>query len=163
QPAHTLGVDEDLSDPEAREERGGHSPTVLVEELDEVEVRADGHDQRRRLLVGDQHGDVLAGARRGHELVGQAERLQVLAARRATTRHGRSRKSVANWGRSSLPDSSSRSATMCSTVLCAKASSASPISLRRWSFSAWTVAGSWTSPRATTSPLRRISPPLITI
>ena len=83
QAAHALGVDEDLPQPQPREERRRHPAAVLVEELDEVELRADGDDQLRALLGGDQHRDVLARAGRGHELERQPEPLEVLAARRA--------------------------------------------------------------------------------
>jgi len=83
QAAHALGVDEDLAEAQAREERRGHAASVLVEELDEVELRADGDDQLRALLGGDEHRHVLARARRRHELEGQPERLEVVAARSA--------------------------------------------------------------------------------
>ena len=77
---------------------------------------------------------------------------------RTTTSVERSRKSVAKRGSSILPASSSRSSRMCSIVLCAKRSSASPISLRRASVSARTRSRPSTSPRASSSPLRSTSP-----
>ena len=204
--------------------RRGHAFAVAVEELDEVELRADRDDQPRALLGGDQHRDVLARARRGHELEGQAELLQALAAGGAAVGVGvhdqlgaaaqralaggvhvaddhvrrqarleqrvgaavdgddhrahvaderpqraqvalvarrrgrprsveRSRKSVAKARQlRSARSSSSRSSRMCSIVLWAKRSSASPISRRRASVSARTRRASSTSPRASSSP-----------
>ena len=78
---------------------------------------------------------------------------------RTTTSVERSRKSVAKRGSSIRPASSSRSSRMCSIVLWAKRSSASPISRRRASVSAQTRARSSTSPRASSSPPRSTSPP----
>ena len=64
--AHTLGVDQLTADLEPGQERRRHAAAALVQELDEVVVRADRDDHRRALLVGQQHRDVLAG-RRGRE------------------------------------------------------------------------------------------------
>ena len=72
EPAHALGVDDLLAEAQPRQERRRHAAAVLVEELDEVELRAHGDDQRRALLVGDQHRDVLARARRRQHLVRRA-------------------------------------------------------------------------------------------
>ena len=48
EPRDALRVDERLAHLEPRHERRGHPGAVALEELDEVEVRADGDDQRRR-------------------------------------------------------------------------------------------------------------------
>ena len=193
--------------------------------------RADGDDQTRALLGGDQHRDVLAGPGGGHEFVLQPELLaggggpgrgrRGRSARRARRRsagrpppaesmsptimsrrealleqrvraavdgddHGpqvaderaaaredragwptprtttsveRSRKSVWKRGSSIRPASSSRSSRMCSIVLCAKRSSASPISAAtRLGLARRRARGRARSPRASTSPRRRTSP-----
>ena len=83
QAAHALGIDEDLADAQAREERRGHAFAVAIEELDEVELRADRDDQPGALLGGDQQRDVLARAGRGNELEVQAQLLQAAATGRA--------------------------------------------------------------------------------
>ena len=57
----------DLADLQPRQERRGHPVAVALEELDQVEVRADRDDQVGALLVGEQHREVLADPGRGDE------------------------------------------------------------------------------------------------
>src|SRR5919205_254142 len=66
-----LRVDEDLADLEPCEECGRHAGAVALEELDQVEVRADRDDQLGALLVGKQEREVLADARHGDDLVAE--------------------------------------------------------------------------------------------
>ena len=81
--AHALGVDQRLADPQPGEEGRRHPGAVLVHELGQVEVRADGDDQLGAVLVREQHRHVLARAdRRGDDGV-EAEPLQALPARGA--------------------------------------------------------------------------------
>ena len=68
---------------QAGEERRGHAPPALVEELDHRRVRADRDDQRRARLVGEQERRVLAHALGDELVVLDAGREQVLAAGRA--------------------------------------------------------------------------------
>ena len=65
EPRDALRVDEDLPHLQPRDERRRHPRAVALEELDEVEVRADGDDQLGALLVGEQQRDVLADPGRG--------------------------------------------------------------------------------------------------
>ena len=51
-------------------------------------MRADGHDQLRASLVGEEERDVLAGARRSHLDVRDAQPLQAGTPRRAAVRVG---------------------------------------------------------------------------
>src|SRR3954452_10151905 len=83
EPAHPLGVHEDLPHAQPGQERRRHPRAVLVEELDEVEVRAHRHDELGALLGRHQHRDVLAGRRRRDDLVVEAQRVQPVAAGRA--------------------------------------------------------------------------------
>ena len=69
-------VHQDLSHAQADEERRGHPRATLVQELPEVPVRADGNDELRPLLVGEEERDVLARARRAHLDVRDPEPLQ---------------------------------------------------------------------------------------
>ena len=70
EPRHPLRVDEDLADSESGQEGGRHPGAVLVEELDQVEVGAHGDDQRRPLLEGKQHRNVLGWSRgRNHKVI----------------------------------------------------------------------------------------------
>ena len=91
-----------------------------------------------------------------------AQRAQVPAGGRTprtTTSDGRSRKSVSKRGSSILPDSSSRSSSMCSTVFCAKRSQRladlAPARVGR----ARTASGSWTCRAPRPRRRRRTSPP----
>src|SRR4051794_12951548 len=83
EPAHALGVDEDLPHAEPGQEGGRHPRAVLVEELDEVEVRANRDDELRALLGRHQHCHVLAGGGRRHHLVFEAQLVEAVAAGRA--------------------------------------------------------------------------------
>src|SRR5438093_7271181 len=49
-----LRIDEDLADLQTRDERRRHASAVAFQELDQVEVGADGNDQLRALLVRKQ-------------------------------------------------------------------------------------------------------------
>ncbi len=73
---------------------------------------------------------------------------------RTTTSAGRSRKRVSKSGSSSRPASRSRSSRMCSIVLAANDSIASPIRLRACSWARLTVSMSCTCPSASISPPR---------
>ena len=64
EPRHAFRVDEDLPHLQPRHERRRHPVAVALEELDQVEVRADGDDQLGALLVSEQQRDVLADAGR---------------------------------------------------------------------------------------------------
>src|SRR5699024_3297237 len=57
-----FGVDELRAHPQSGDEGRGHALAALVEELHDGVVGADGHDELGALVVGEQHGDVLAGA-----------------------------------------------------------------------------------------------------
>src|SRR5450759_3974651 len=59
--AHALGVHELGTDLEAHEEAGGHALASFVEVLDEVRVRAHGHDEVGAAFEREQQGEVLAG------------------------------------------------------------------------------------------------------
>ena len=76
EPAHALGVDQDGPHLQPHEEGGRHPRPALVEELHHRGVGADGHDQLGPLLVGEEHGHVLAGAGRLEGGVGQAQLLE---------------------------------------------------------------------------------------
>ena len=65
------------------EERRGHPRPTLVQELPEVPVRADGNDELRALLVGEEERDVFARARRAHLDVRDPEPLETGAPGRA--------------------------------------------------------------------------------
>ena len=91
EPADPLGVDQPLADPQPGEEGRGHAAALAVEELDQVEVGADGDDQRRPLLEGHQHRHVLAGAGGGDDRVRQPGIDQALAARARGRRDRRGR------------------------------------------------------------------------
>ena len=65
EPRHAFRVDEDLAHLQPRHERRRHAGSVALQELDQVEMRADGDDQLGSLLVREQERDVLGDARRG--------------------------------------------------------------------------------------------------
>ena len=75
-------------DPHAHEEGRRHALAALVEELDHRVVGADGDDQLGSVLVGQQHGDVLAGPGRLEALVGHAVLFEPVGARRPAARVG---------------------------------------------------------------------------
>ena len=76
EPAHPLGVHQDGPHLQPHEEGGRHPRPPLVEELHHGGVGADGHDQLGPLLVGEEHGHVLAGAGGLEGGVGQAQLLE---------------------------------------------------------------------------------------
>ena len=89
EPRHALRVDEDLPDLQPRHERRRHPRALALEELDQVQVGADGDDQLGALLVREQQREVLADPRRGDPLVGQAESLEPRGAGRVPVRRVR--------------------------------------------------------------------------
>src|SRR5207253_3834098 len=69
EPRDALRVDEDLPHLQPGQERRGHAGPAPLQELDHVEMRADGDDQLRALLVGEEERDVLADAERRNDQV----------------------------------------------------------------------------------------------
>src|SRR5712691_6701251 len=83
EPRDAFRVDEDLADLEPRDERRRHPASIPLEELDQVEVRSDRHDQLGALLEREQQREVLADARASDDLIAESELLRPLGARRA--------------------------------------------------------------------------------
>src|SRR5215217_1308133 len=63
-----LRVNQARSNLQARQEGRGGPSAALVQELHEADVGADGHDQLRPALLGDENGDVLGEPGRGERL-----------------------------------------------------------------------------------------------
>ena len=78
-----LRVDEHLPHLQPRDERRCHPGPVALEELDEIEVGADGDDQLGAFLVREQERNVLADPGRGDDLVLQPEPVEPLCPGRA--------------------------------------------------------------------------------
>src|SRR5439155_22508087 len=80
-PRYAFCVDEDLADLESGDEGRRHSGTVSFEELDQVEMRADGDDQLRALFVGEEQREIFADPSRRNDLVRDAELSRALGSR----------------------------------------------------------------------------------
>ena len=114
EPRDALRVDEDLPHLQPRHERRGHPGAVALEELDQVEVRADGDDQLGALLVGEQQRDVLADPGRGDRAERRAPSRSSARRARARRRRGRRGRRARRRERSASSETESMSPTITS-------------------------------------------------